>query len=68
MEALIKKIGLLGWLFGTGDYVREVEDSQRLNQLKASLDPENNMRIYYSNVSGYFNSTIDKVKKDCGIK
>lgn len=67
MSALIKKLSILGILFKNNNDAFEYQ-SERLTQLKNSLDAEKNMRIYYHNVVGYFNTTIDKVKNTHGIK
>ena len=67
MGKLIKQLSLLSSFFGMSHVVDD-EDSPRLKQLKASLNPENNMRVYYQNIVGYFNSTTEKVKKERGIR
>ena len=65
---MIKRLGIFNFLF-KDNYTDNFEyHSERLSQLKNSLDPEHNMRVYYNNVVGYFNGTIDKVKSTNGIK
>lgn len=67
MSTIIKKLSFLGVLFKNNNNDFEYQ-SEQLTQLKNSLDPENNMRVYYHNVVGYFNTTIDKVKNTNGVK
>lgn len=67
MNAIIKKFSLIGTLFNHKKNNFEYQ-SERLTQLKNSLNTENNMRVYYNNVVGCFNTTIDKVKTTHGTK